>query len=79
MKDITYKNIVDVINKVVGCELTAEQLDVNLVELGMDSIKFIELVIALEESFDCEIPDSKLLFADMDTVKKIFDVLKTVE
>ena len=42
----------------------------------MDSITFIQIIVKLEETFDCEIPDSKLLISEMDTVQKIFDVLQ---
>ena len=55
-------NIVDRIRKIV-----AEQLGVNEAEiknessfiddLGADSLDTVELVMALEEEFECEIPD----------------------
>ena len=44
----------------------------------MDSIAFIHIIEALEEEFECEIPDDKLLINEMDTVKKIIDVLQTL-
>ena len=37
--------------------------------------KFIQMVVAIEEAFDCEIPDSKLIMSEMDTVEKIMAVL----
>ena len=46
--------------------------------MGMDSITFIQIVVALEEEFECEIPDEKLLITEMDTVQKIVDVLQSI-
>jgi len=50
-------------------KIVAEQLDVNEAEvknessfvndLGADSLDTVELVMALEEEFDCEIPDEQ--------------------
>lgn len=56
--------------------ISSKQLDENLPNLGMDSISFIQIIVGLEEAFDCEIPDSKLLISEMDTVQKMFDVLQ---
>ena len=44
----------------------------------MDSITFIQIVVALEEEFECEIPDEKLLITEMDTVQKMLDVLQSI-
>lgn len=42
-------------------ETTFEQTEDDLSALGMDSIVFIRVVVALEEAFDIEIPDEYLL------------------
>ena len=79
MKEISAAKIVDVINSnIEEINLTSEQLDVNLTELGMDSYAFIRIIVALEEAFDCEIPDSKLIISEMDTVEKIIAVLQEI-
>lgn len=59
-------------------EISQEQLEDSLPELGMDSITFIQIVVALEEEFECEIPDEKLLITEMDTVQKMLDVLQSI-
>ena len=76
MKEVTVEDILRVINSLDNIEVSTEQLDEYLPDLGMDSISFIQIVVGLEEVFDCEIPDSKLLISEMDTVQKILDVLK---
>lgn len=50
--------------------------DTDLLKAGMDSIKFIYIVVALEEAFEIEIPDEYLLAAEMNTVEKIEKVIR---
>lgn len=78
MKKVELDKILDVINKVEDLCVTISQINDNLVDLGMDSIKFVQVVVSLEEVFECEIPDSKLLVTEMDTIKKIYDVLQAL-
>lgn len=78
MKEITLKGVIDVINALGNFGLSPEQLHENLTDLGMDSIKFVQIVVTLEEEFECEIPDTKLLITEMDTVQKIMNVLKSI-
>ena len=76
---ITNEGIISTVNAIMkNVELTCQDMDVNLTELGMDSITFIQVVVALEEEFECEIPDSKLLLTEMDTLNKLKEVLQTV-
>ena len=56
-------------------ELSAKQIEEDLSILGMDSIAFIHIVVALEEEFDIEIPDEYLLLTEMNTISKIAEVI----
>lgn len=77
MKEITLENVLRVLNDIIKeIEITEECMDADLTELGLDSILFIKTIVALEEEFDVEVPDSKLLIAEMNTAQKIWDVLK---
>ena len=78
MKKVELDKILDIINKTEDLYVTSTQINDNLVDLGMDSIKFVQIVVSLEEEFECEIPDSKLLITEMDTVQKIQDVLQAL-
>ena len=49
----------------------------NLVELGMESVKFVELILQIEEHFNIQIPDEKLNFVDMNTLKNIVAVVES--
>ena len=57
MKEVTVEGILRVINSLDNIEVSTEQLDEYLPYLGMDSISFIQIVVGLEETFDCEIPE----------------------
>lgn len=77
MKTISVEKVLGVLNGVLdGQDLTIKQVNEDLTTMGMDSICFIHIIVSLEETFDCEIPDSKLLMTEMDTVQKIVDVLQ---
>lgn len=79
MECITMESIIEILNsldeKIV---ITDEQADEDLTALGVDSILFIKLIVAMEEKFDCEIPDSKLILSEMNSVTKIYEALQEV-
>lgn len=50
--------------------------DQSLLDLGLDSIKFIQFVVAVEERFQIEIHDSDLLFSKFETIEKLFSTLE---
>lgn len=79
MRQVSMETVISIINaNMEDGKLTSENLDDNLCELGMDSITFIQIVVALEEEFECEIEDSKLLLIEMDTVNKLVKVLQSL-
>lgn len=80
MKEITKEKIVEIINiNMENAEILIEQAEEDLSNLGMDSIAFIRIIVSLEEEFECEVPDSKLLLTEMNTVNKIYEVLTSIE
>ncbi len=76
MKEITKEKIFEIVNSVQDMEVTVDQCDDDLLELGLDSIKFIQIIVSLEEAFECEIPDEKLLLTKMNSVNKMLEVLQ---
>ena len=77
------EDILDKVLKVLNAnlentEITFGQTEDDLIALGMDSIVFIRVVVALEEAFDIEIPDEYLLITEMNTLSKMTDVISTV-
>ena len=80
MKEITIEKVIEIIKmNIENVEITQDMLDENLISLGMDSITFVKIIVTLEEEFECEIPDSKLMIGEMDTINKVVQVLKNVE
>jgi acyl carrier protein len=76
MKKVELEKIIEIINNNCNFHITKDQVDESLTDLGMDSIAFIQVIVAVESVFECEIPDSKLMLMEMDTVKKIVDTLQ---
>ena len=76
MKEITKEKILEIVNSIQDMKVTPDQCDDALLELGLDSIKFIQIIVSLEETFECEIPDEKLLLTEMNSVNKMVEVLK---
>ena len=77
------KDILDKVLKVLNTNLENTEIIFCLLEcdfcaLGMDSIAFIRVVVALEEAFDIEIPDEKLLLTEMNTISKMTEVISAV-
>lgn len=57
-------NIVERVKKIVAEQLGVNEADVKnessfVDDLGADSLDTVELVMALEEEFECEIPDEE--------------------
>ena len=77
MNDNLLESVLFVVNSNIDDYIiTNDQIDDNLSQFGIDSIKFISIIVALEQSFDVEISDEYLLFSEMDTITKIINVLK---
>ncbi len=68
------KKVVDIIANQLGVDKEMVTPEANVVDdLGADSLDVVELVMALEEAFDLEIPDEEA--EKIRTVKDIFEYL----
>ena len=68
------------VKKIVAEQLGANEADVKnsssfVDDLGADSLDTVELVMALEEEFDCEIPDEEA--EKINTVQLAIDYINT--
>jgi len=69
------KRIVQIIARQLGIEETDVNAQSSVVEdLGADSLDVVELIMALEEEFDLEIPDSEA--EKIVSVQNIFDYME---
>lgn len=79
MKKIAVNQVLEILNaNIEDSPITTDELDTSLMDLGMDSITFIQVIVALEEEFECEIPDEKIMISEMDTVQKIINILQSL-
>ena len=68
----------DIIKTNIGIEIYPWQFDEDLNVIGIDSISFIQIVVALEDNFEIEIPDEKLILEEIGTFNKITMVVASV-
>jgi len=76
---VQLSEILNIINQVLETsEITERDINEDLSILGISSIMFISIVIAIEEKYSIEIPDEYLLFTEIGTVNKILDIVTSV-
>lgn len=69
------KKVVDIIANQLGVEKEIITAEANVVDdLGADSLDVVELVMALEEAFDLEIPDE-----DAEKIRLVKDIFSYLE
>jgi acyl carrier protein len=73
------ENIEELVRKVVAEQLGVKEADIKnessfFDDLGADSLDTVELVMALEEKFECEIPDEDA--EKLTTVQQAVDYVK---
>ena len=70
-----FEDVRDVVVEQLSVDADAVKLESKIVEdLGADSLDVVELIMALEEKFDVEIPDS-----DAEKLLSIKDVVDYIE
>ena len=70
--------VVCILNTTIkNVEITAT-MDIDLLELNVDSIMFIHIIIELEDHFNIEIPDEYLLLTELNTVSKMVNLISVL-
>ena len=54
-------------------------INTNLQSVGMDSISFIKIVVEIENYFDIEFPDEKLLITQAGTIRDLCNIILYVK
>jgi acyl carrier protein len=73
-KELTAK-VVDIITNQLGVDKEIITPEAHVIDdLGADSLDIVELVMALEEAFDLEIPDD-----DAEKIRTVQDILQYLE
>lgn len=80
MNDIKYK-IAESIENILSesnnqnIRIKADQYNMDLTLLGMESLTFIRIIVSLEEIFDIRLPEEKLLMSELNTVNKFAEII----
>lgn len=73
------EDILNIINSnVENINLQLEQTDEDLSELGMNSVSFISVVVAIERYFEIEYPDEYLLISQSNTLSVLTNIISEV-
>ena len=79
MECVNKEKILEIINNNMNENIPrSNDFNYDLEAAGLESIDFIRIVVALEETFGCEIPDEKLILGEMNTVEKIYELIVTL-
>lgn len=70
------KMIREILKEIVGEQAGAAEKNDDLRELGLDSVAFIQMVVALEDASGKEVGDEDLLLDNMNTIAKIEGALQ---
>lgn len=80
MRNSFKKKIINIVNNNLpnknNISLAEEKLD--LTNIGLDSITFINIIIEIEEKLNIEIPDDYILISKMNTLEKIINIVSQV-
>ncbi|MBS5964387.1 MAG: D-alanine--poly(phosphoribitol) ligase subunit DltC [Finegoldia magna] len=72
------EKFLDILEDICGDEVVREDLDINMVEEGLiDSLDFIELIVAIEDEFGVKIEPSEYTREEFDTPNKIINIIKS--
>jgi acyl carrier protein len=81
---VAFAEFVDRVKKTV-CPLTVPptspdgiRLEDRLIDLGLDSLTFLEMVVALEEEFGVRFEDERLTFEALPTVESVVGYVGTL-
>jgi acyl carrier protein len=60
VKDVTFEKVKEIVVEQLGVEESEVTMEASFIDdLGADSLDIVELIMALEEEFDLEIPDKE--------------------
>jgi acyl carrier protein len=75
MSDLDFKELQELAAEILGVEPEQVQMDVSFArDLAADSLDLVELIAAVEDRYDVELPEEEL-----DTMKNVGDLWKFLE
>ena len=77
--DISSEKVLEVINQLMEeNKINENNMNESLLSHNIDSLKFIQMIVLLEESFDIEFPDDSLIMDQYATFGSIVDMVKKI-
>lgn len=73
--EITEKIIEIIRSNITSMSPEFNDIDADLSQMGMDSIVFIIIIVALEEAFEIEFPDESLLISITNSIRKMAEIV----
>ena len=75
--DVSSGKVLEVINQLMEeNKINENNMNESLLSHNIDSLKFIQIIVLLEESFDIEVPDDSLVMDQYATFGSIVDMVK---
>lgn len=68
--------LIKICDAILNRQLTNCDLNKDLEQIGFDSIKFIELIVSIEESFKIKFPDDCLVFSKIKSINALIDIVQ---
>lgn len=69
------QSVLEILADILGVECTALENGKDLSDLGMNSVKSVELIINLEEKFNIFFDDDELLYENFSTIGNILSMI----
>lgn len=69
------KKVYDIIKRSINKTIELKD-DMTLLELGIDSVEFITVIIALEEELDIRFEDTLLIYENYNTIGQLVSVIQ---
>lgn len=77
--DISSEKVLEVINQLMeGNKINESNMNESLPAYNIDSLKFIQIIVLLEETFNIEFPDDSLIMDQYETFGSIVDMVKKI-
>lgn len=70
--------MVQVISKILNKQASDINMDMSIAEMGISSIKFVQIIVELEDRFDIEFDDEKIISTEFERVKDLYEYLNTL-
>jgi D-alanine--poly(phosphoribitol) ligase, subunit 2 len=72
------EKVLDILERLCGTDEVRNNREINMFENGlMDSLGFIELVLAMEEDFGLSVEPTEVQREEIDTPNKVIDYIKS--